>query len=828
MIDKKSMDRNRFINGVLIVVAIGLLAASIYSVYSAWRTGLAQSRAETASRLMAIRTSPRSTETPGINAWVSWSLLHGDDETASPDDRLRQWVAPRADEQFPQAFQPLLNALRRPLPKQPLAIEFKSDEDLGGTATNADLEFRNVDYVACNDQVLILTARNNEMVQSGIEEFAALAATHLTEIQTEWQASPELPSLQSTNRLSSARVARLYILNEDESLISLPLAEENGESDNRMLLSEGDEFRKNPRSPSFVSNNFFFNFRYQQPLDRQAIFSGMYLDLGGLGLVASVIRPAIYNGKRCVLGADIAFDIDWEAFAQNLSPNLTSQVVHINESESAAWNPWSEFHQNLPRPSALRYGICELAEQESVQSQPTARKSVYLANTRNGGHAMAIQVSRATWLLLLVPPNEIKLPWTTMLLTSLVFLSLLFRIEWSRRKAFTAQRSARNELQEKQNLLETMQVPLMVVDPSTDEIVYCNRAAEIIGMSPGLFFGRDIVAPDLDSQEQYRRTQTLNEKDRRAYGIPIRTLPTATGQDTSQPPEYAVVRSVAVTAPIESLRADQRHRLGILFLIDENVDLPILLRQRIAETQQDEKRRLSGLMNHGIDSLARVLRNQLKKEIDEGSIPARREFAFWLSRYVSERIQLLSWILENWGTRPSNVDRRMMERETVIRTVEQHNRIFETVASDRPLREQLHWNNGPIASRDRNPSESAMIQTKIDWDPDCCFAVPREGVFGFLLSELLINAVRHGESSSGIELEICHNRNRNEIVFQITNDASPIAENKDGKPFGGVAIINELARLCGWESPNRHYQEGRYQVSWTIPAMRRKDESQGD
>lgn len=824
MIDNNSSDRNRFINGILIVVAIAMLAASIYSVYLAWRTGLAQSRAETASRLMAIRTSPRSTETPGINAWVSWSLLNSG-EYGKGNDRLRQLVAPRTGGQIPVEFQGLLDALRLPVP-EPRPVVIRSDNAFDQTAANeqstGSLEFRNVNFVENADQLFVLTARQNETVQAQIKEFSSAATTHLMAINNAWLSEPSLEPLRNLSRVRSARVARFYVLNEDESLISLPLGE-SGRSGEPLYLSERDEFRKNPLSPSFVSNNFFFNFQFEKPLTDQAAFSGMYLDLGGLGLVASVTKPVVYNGKRSVLGADIAFDIDWEEFARNLSPNLVSHVAHTrNDAEN--WNPWNEFLSGLPSDEPeLRNELTELAERESLDSEPSPRKSVYLATTRAGSDVMAIQVNRSTWLLLLVAANEIKLPWTTILLTSLVFLSLLVRIEQSRRTAVAAQRSARGEMQEKQNLLETMQVPLMVVDPNTDEVVFCNRAANTIGMSQGNFFGKDIVAQDHDSQSHYRQTQTLGEEHRRAYGVPICTDAAASN--------YAIVRSVAVTAPIESLHADERHRLGILFLVNEERDLELLLKQRMEKVRIDEKRQLSGLMNHGIDSLARILRNQMESktalESDE-----RQRFVRWLSNYLSERIQLVAWTLENWGRTPSATEQRIITRSTVETTVANYNDLFETVANDRHLREQLHWNNGTVSASKESverPANTAggLIQTQFDWSEDSCFAVPRDGVFGFFLSEALINAVRHGQPGTQVDFNIAENRVRNELTFTITNRTNN-GSVVDGKPFGGTDIMQELARLAGWSTPEFNLDVGVHKLTWSIPAIRRKAERLGD
>ena len=267
-----------------------LLAISIYSVYSAWRVGLAQSRAETASRLMAVRTSPRSTETPGVNAWVSWTLLNRPSRASGEAQRrLQQLVIPRSDDQFPNEFQSLLDVLSLPVAGDPDSVQFLSDEEIGGQSSAVKLEFRKVNYVQNGEQLFVLSARSDERVQAGVEDFASRSTSHLVDIQERWANQGSFEDFGELARLRSARVARFYVLSEDESLISLPVAaDDSDEARKALYLSEGKEFRKNPRSPTFVSNNFFSNFDFDKPLDSQAVFTGMYLDLGGLGLVASV------------------------------------------------------------------------------------------------------------------------------------------------------------------------------------------------------------------------------------------------------------------------------------------------------------------------------------------------------------------------------------------------------------------------------------------------------------------------------------------------------------------------------------------------------------
>src|SRR4029079_14501026 len=78
------------------------------------------------------------------------------------------------------------------------------------------------------------------------------------------------------------RVVRLYALAEDGTLVSLPQA--------GAAFAEGREFRRLAALPSFAANEFDFRFDFRDPAP-QAYWSGLYLDLGGQGVVATLLVP---------------------------------------------------------------------------------------------------------------------------------------------------------------------------------------------------------------------------------------------------------------------------------------------------------------------------------------------------------------------------------------------------------------------------------------------------------------------------------------------------------------------------------------------------------
>ena len=104
--------------------------------------------------------------------------------------------------------------------------------------------------------------------------------------------SPRFPGRPPAPGPHPPRIVRFYGLSEDGTLVSFPLSELNGdpEARRRGALAEGREFRKLPQLPNFVSNEFFFQFDFNSPA-RQVYYSGLYLDLGGQGVVATITVP---------------------------------------------------------------------------------------------------------------------------------------------------------------------------------------------------------------------------------------------------------------------------------------------------------------------------------------------------------------------------------------------------------------------------------------------------------------------------------------------------------------------------------------------------------
>jgi hypothetical protein len=313
--------------------------------------------------------------------------------------------------------------------------------------------------------------------------------------------------------------------------------------------------------------------------------------------------------------------------------------------------------------------------------------------------------------------------------------------------------------------------------------------------------------------------QVASPEPRRAYGVPLRVR----GEDGREEERYAIVRSVAVTAPIEALHADERHRLGILFLLDPEADLALLTEELADETRQDERRKLAGLLSHGVDTLIRVLAHSLQAR--SGAV-ASPELVSWLAEYVDRRLRTTAWLLDHWQAEPPLPPDSSIEAPQARATIERLAGVFALAARDADLRARLHWDNGVLSAR---PEPQAPVFTvEIDWPESYWFACPVRGAFGFFLGEVLINAIRHGRPGSTPALRITLDRVRRELICEVENDLADEPMDRDGETYGGKSILRQLAHLFEWRDLRFERRETTYAVSWRVPASERGDPRRAD
>lgn len=835
------------------VVLFGLLVAfTTRSIYSEWREQIGQSRADALFQLVQGKGPMRPTDTPGASAWLNLELRRHRQHIADPAKaRLYGEVADWRDTaSVPPLFDPVRQVLATPPrpPAETSALRLLPPSTLGGPVDPGPAAaLRSQHYLELDGRWFVVTRRRalDEPAPGGVagiasasDRFLARAAPHLRDLGARLEdalARRPLPALPGDR---PPRVVRLYALAEDGTLITLPLAVSPTrpaapETLRRAAAEEGRELRKLPELPTFVSNEFYFRFDFAAR-EPQSYYSGLYLDLGGQGLVATLTVPErdAAAGLRWLVGADLTFDVDWTAFARQIEPPMVAAVVHLPGQRPGPWQPWTQIQAALgARPSspvspALRRAVAALAGREPYEVPFQGQPYVVHGAVEGQGAVAAFQVAASRWLLVFFPRTEPRLPLLPVTLSAGMLALLLAGFERNRRRAEQAQARAEGALREKQNLLNTMQVPLIVVDPNTDEVVSSNRAAETLGILPGSRIA-DMVSPDPRARAHYERMQVAGAEPRRAYGMPVRVR----GEGGGEEERYAVVRSVAVTAPIEALAADERHRLGVLFLLEPEADLTLLTEDLVGETRGDERRKLAGLLTHGLDTLVRVLAHALRQPGADD-----HELAAWLAGYVDARLRTVCWLLDHWDAAPPLPPDCSVEAAQARATLERLRSVFARVGADRDLRCRLHWENGVLAARPEagaaGAGAPAPFTLEMDWPDTYWFPCPVRGGFGYFLTEVLVNAVRHGRPGSVPAVRIAVDRARKEVVFEVENETRADGGGGDAAlredAYGGTRILRRLARLFDWEGPEMVGTGGRFQVTWRVPASERGDPRRAD
>ena len=328
-----------------------------------------------------------------------------------------------------------------------------------------------------------------------------------------------------------------------------------------------------------------------------------------------------------------------------------------------------------------------------------------------------------------------------------------------------------------------MQVPLVVVDPNTDvdRLVESRRRDDRHPRRAALRrsgVARRSRARSLsaDAGRVARAAARLRRAGRR---------PRRAGRASSQ--RYAIVRSVAVTAPIEALAADERHRLGVLFLLDPEADLALLAEDLERRAHRDERRRLAGLLSHGVDTLARVLEHCLSQPRRDAA--TRASSTAWLAEYLERRITVAAWLLDHWDASPplppdSVVDASRCDA-TVARFEADPARTCATIASC------ARGCTGTTGRSPRRRRTDGARRRHVDWPPAFEITCPVRGGFGLFLGEVIANAVRHGVPGTVPRVTVDVRSRPAELAFRVQNlsrHAAP-ARSPHGEAYGGMSIL---------------------------------------
>ena len=780
-----------------------IAAITARSIWTAWRVRSGEAKAEAIVDLVEQRTPSRPTEAPGAMAWLRHALDRYADGLEEPRAVAYRSLAGGGD-RIPAALGPLFDAVRGGTGS---TVESRAVQVLD-TPLDDEGSLRRQRFVAFGDRRLVVTRRAAlDRVGDVSDRFVHGVVPMLAAAIDGAERALSLRPLPAVPAASPPRPVRVYAIADDGTLVSLawPGTSEAAERE-RVLLSARRSL------PAFAPQEFFFRFDRSSGPDSRGAYSGFYLDLGGRGLVATLLWPITPAAPYAagVAALDLAFDVDWPAFAASVEAPVVGAAIRVGEASPATWDALEAAALNVDVPASLRRAIAEAAARDRHGPSDDVRAPVRHA-VIDAGAIAAFQVSDRAWLLMLFPKTSPAFPVTAIVLLGGMLALLLAGFEVNRRQAERQRRTAECALAEKQNLLNTMQIPLVVVDPNTDVIVSSNRAAQGVGVRAGRRFG-DLIAPDPRARAHYERMQAASADPRRAYGLPI-LVPDEQGRPAER---YAIVRSVAVTAPIEALAADERHRLGVLFLADRDADLALLLDDETQASRRDERRRLAGLLSHGVDTMARVLEHCLARR-DQNE--ALRAFTVWLSEYLSRRITVSAWLLDHWDATPPLPPDSAVDAAQIAATLDQLERIFAIVGDDRDLRGRLHWQNGTLSSA---PPDRSLLDRTIDWPEALEITCPIRGGVGWFLGEVIGNAIRHGVPGTTPRLDIRGDRVRRELVFRVENSIGPSAALVSaGEAYGGLAILRTAARLFEWSDFTAAPIGARFVVQWHAAAADR-------
>jgi hypothetical protein len=226
---------------------------------------------------------------------------------------------------------------------------------------------------------------------------------------------------------------------------------------------------------------------------------------------------------------------------------------------------------------------------------------------------------------------------------------------------------------------------------------------------------------------------------------------------------------------------------------------------------RDERKRLAGLLSHGLDALVQVLQRSLT-----GSTTGSAPLNAWLAEYLERRIHVTAWLLDHWDHDPPPHD-AVVDAAQASETLTSLDRVFSEVRNDRQLRSRLGWANGPLSAACEGPAFSM----ELDWPADFELTLPVRGGLGFFLTEALSNAMRHGAPGAAPSVVMRCDRVRKELECTITNAMREDAVRASAGTYGGLALLEGMARLFGWRAFTADRRASQFIVSWRAPLTRR-------
>ncbi|MFV8754652.1 hypothetical protein ACNOYE_29245 [Nannocystaceae bacterium ST9] len=769
----------------------GLIAfAGTFWIAFEWQAQLDGGR----TRTLATSHTRRMVEYPGVEAWLVGLLESAGAQLPYAErqtyDALRLESTDLAT--MPEAAQRLAERLQAPAP---LARATTLSSVAPAQATRLEY-MRTVQHVHVGDRTLVLTRRRSLSERGPIEPEIERAAAHLIALAEAHTPSSDSSFADSPLIRSGPQLARFYAVFEDGSVLIMPVA---GSSDDPLAEQTAQAWRR-PLDPSLASLSVFPQFDFGRALAQQVHYTGLYPDVTGLGFVATVSVPVHYSDRamKMFVAADLTVAIALDRLIAGADKHLQLQIADVvEETATPTWKPWTTLATSLASEAPLE--LREDVREQTLLEDAIERRPLVWAETAHGV-LFAQQIQRDKWLVGLARTPSV--PWLPLVFVPLSLLGLVVVVERRGARAEHERELAERHARQHDQALELLQLPLVVVDPNDDAIVHANAVAEReFGLVPGRVVHEHLVAGDPRSQKHYHDHQVLAGGRRRAYGVRLR--PEAEGH------RFALIRSISLTHALPEFHAVANHRLGVICPLEGDADLAPLLADALDAARQDERNKLATIIDHGVDVLARVLAARLcsPDEVD-------REFRRWLADYLFGRLHVTQWILDHWGGPECRDVDCILGPEHLRAALTRYREVFARVGDDPLLRAQLRWNNGTLAS----PSDEPAMKIWIDWPDEYRLTTPGEGIFGYFLGEVLINAIKHGAPGVPIEIDVDVDRARRELCVRVRNLLlGPADEHaREAKAYGGSAILTELARVCGWQLA-RTRERDTFELRWLCP-----------
>lgn len=787
--------------GFLVLLGVFCLAIWILSILGGEDLGVQFEHGQASS--VGVKMLPRPSSRPGAISWFHGVLIKYCDASPESAESCREIIGGRVNPETRSSFEALIDDVANRLHKAVAAARKSNVPEVTENGTRGSLEFRTVEVRS----VEIPNINRAIVVDRFVDNpgFVPKAEKILLECSKMGQMT-DLEKHFDKAGFAHATVARFYILAPQGTFLSMPLSKSASE--------EANEFARSSRTaPTFASDKFLFQFEFRdktnEELSKERAYSGLYLDLGGLGVVASVFVPFCITESSCdpaidplgVLALDLQLDLEVNRL-RNAMGRLSHGVVDDDSTHGAngllgesglfaktgkaTGQNWSAVRQAAE--SATTYeddGIVLTAEVDG-ELTPWEKGVDFLhrwldwpSAPSNKQTLTALRLSDTKWLVFLVRPHR---PLDLTLVNALSALGIaivLVSLVWGRIDHLRQE-------EERRKIFATMGIPLVTVDASTDEILHVDQKSSTLPLKKGNNIQDHVLYDDPINKQFYADAQVTTES-RRAYVIEVQRPDSETGR------QYALIRSAKVEGKIRSLNAKSGNRLATIIPMEKS-DVDLL--RRILE------RRLASLFDHGqLPLISRVLEDGLSARPHDLNLSR-------LARYLRRRMDVIHWIFLRIGEQEEREEtegakatatQHKVTRKDFEETLALLRDLFESMRGDLKSRGKMQWKdcvltNDPVEFPD-------LFEVTIDWPEMYYVETPKAGLLGFAVGELLVNAIRHGAPRTVPRLDVtCSAGPEPKLTLTVENR---LKEGKgyvhrDETGYHGLSLVRRIAKWCGW------------------------------